>query len=81
MLMSSSKSNVLFVSKKYYENKTTFEIPEGVTEFGCKIIEFNNITKLIIPSSLQKLGVNILPETIDSVEISNDNNYLKTAEN
>jgi len=75
------KSNVLFVSKKYYENKTIFEIPEGVTEFGCRIIEFYNITKLIIPSSLQKLGVNILPETIDSVEISNDNNYLKTAEN
>ena len=81
MLMSSSKSNVLFVSKKYYENKTIFEIPEGVTEFGCRIIGFYNITKLIIPSSLQKLGVNILPETIDSVEISNDNNYLKTAEN
>jgi surface antigen bspA-like len=81
MLMSSSKSNVLFVSKKYYENKTTFEIPEGVTEFGCKIIEFNNITKLIIPSSLQKLGVNVLPTTIDTVEVANNNNYLKTAEN
>ena len=81
MLMSSSKSNVLFVSKKYYENKTTFEIPEGVTEFGCKIIEFNNITKLIIPNSLQKLGVNVLPTTIDTVEVANNNNYLKTAEN
>lgn len=81
MLMSSSKSNVLFVSKKYYENKTTFEIPEGVTEFGCKIIEFNNITKLIIPSSLQKLGVSVLPTTIDTVEVANNNNYLKTAEN
>ena len=81
MLMPNSKSNVLFVSKKYYENKTTFEIPEGVTEFGCGITEFYNITKLIIPSSLQKLGVNSLPETIDSVEISNDNNYLKIAEN
>lgn len=81
MLMSSSKSNVLFVSKKYYENKTTFEIPEGVTEFGCKITEFNNITKLIIPSSLQKLGVNVLPTTIDTVEVANNNNYLKTAEN
>ena len=81
MLISSSKSNVLFVSKKYYENKTTFEIPEGVTEFGCKIIEFNNITKLIIPNSLQKLGVNVLPTTIDTVEVANNNNYLKTAEN
>lgn len=81
MLMSSSKSNLLFVSKKYYENKTTFEIPEGVTEFGCKITEFNNITKLIIPSSLQKLGVNVLPTTIDTVEVANNNNYLKTAEN
>lgn len=81
MLMSSSKSNLLFVSKKYYENKTTFEIPEGVTEFGCDITEFNNITKLIIPSSLQKLGVSVLPTTIDTVEVANNNNYLKTAEN
>lgn len=81
MLMSSTKSNVLFVSKKYYENKTTFEIPEGVTEFGCEITEFNNITKLIIPSSLQKLGVSVLPTTIDTVEVANNNSYLKIAEN
>ena len=81
ILMQSTKESVIFVSNKYYENSTTFEIPEGVVDFSCTINGLTNITKLIIPSSTATLNARNLPETINVVEIAESNENLKIVEN
>ena len=80
ILMLSTKEGVIFVSNKYYENSSTFEIPEGVVDFSCTIDKLTNINKLIIPSSIATLNARSLPNTITTVEISEANENLKAVE-
>ena len=73
MLMTKAKDNILFVSDSYLKSVTTFTIPEGIIKFNVSINSYNNIKKLIIPSTLQNIINNYLPVTINDIEISGDN--------
>ena len=80
LLMPSTKESVLYVSTKYYENSTTFEIPEGVVNFTCNIAELKNITKLVIPASTTSINARNLPVNISVVEIAEANEKYKVTE-
>ena len=78
--MPSTKDSILYVSTKYYENSTTFEIPEGVVDFTCNIQELKNITKLVIPETTISINTRNLPTNIQEVEIAETNENLKAVE-
>ena len=80
LLMPSTKESILFVSNKYYEKATTFEIPSGVVDFTCRIDNFSNITKLIVPASTTNINSRTLPVNISTVEIEEANEKYKIAE-
>lgn len=80
LLMPSTKESILYVLTKYYENSTTFEIPEGVVDFTCNIQELKNITKLVIPATTASINTRNLPTNIKEVEIAATNENLKTSE-
>lgn len=81
MLMQKDKSKIYFVSDSYLNTRTTFSIPEGVTEFNVGIANGKKITTLNIPSSLKSIGAVGLPNSIQNVNIDSSNQYLKTFEN
>lgn len=81
MLMQKNKSKIFFVSISYLDTITTFNIPEGVTEFNVSIRSGKKITTLNIPSSLKSIGAVGLPNSIQNVNIDSNNQYLKTFEN
>ena len=83
MLMTKAKDNILFVSDSYLKSVTTFTIPEGIIKFNVSINSYNNIKKLIIPSTLQSISnANALPTTISDIEISGNNSkYAVSNEN
>ena len=70
MLMTSKKDVILFASDSYLKSITIFEIPEGITSFNLSIGSYNNITKLIIPSSLQYIYANDIPTSINNIEVA-----------
>ena len=75
MLMPSDKSKILFLSDTYLKSITTFEIPEGINEFTISIANYNNITKLVIPSSLiSGINARYLPTSISEIEVKDRNN-------
>lgn len=81
MLMKKDKSNILFVSNMYLQNITTFSIPEGITEFDVSISAGKNIKTLNIPSTLTILKTVGLPNSIENVNISQENEIFKVEEN
>lgn len=81
MLMKKDKSKILFVSNMYLQNITTFSIPEGVTEFDVSISAGKNIKTLNIPSTLTILKTVGLPNSIENVNISQENQIFKVEEN
>ena len=73
--MPASKDKILFVSDSYLKSITTFEIPEGINEFTISIANYNNITKLVIPSSLiSGINASLLPTSISEIEVKDRNN-------
>ena len=81
ILMSSNKEQVLFVSRPYYKNMTTFSIPDGIKEFDVNMSSFGSITNMIIPKSVEKLSADIFPNSISNVTISGENENYKIFEN
>ena len=74
MLMTRKKDVILFASDSYLKSITKFEIPEGIIEFATSIENYNNITKLVIPSSLTSgIKANYLPNSIGEIEVKNGN--------
>ena len=74
MLMDLENNNILFISGEVLNNITTFSIPEGITNFNVDINRYTNITKIVIPQSLEKIGTaNIFPTSISSIEITDGN--------
>lgn len=73
MLMSKEKDNILFISDKYLREITTFTIPDKVITFGTNIATYANIKKIIIPSSLSKIADNVLPTSIEEIEVKTGN--------
>ena len=74
MLMDLENNNILFISGKVLNNITTFSIPEGITNFNTNINRYTNITKIVIPQSLEGIGdAGTFPTSISSIEIVDGN--------
>ena len=65
--------NIIFISDKYLKKTNTLEIPEGVTSFNIGISNYDNLTKIVIPSTLTSLGEMILPKSIGEVKVTSGN--------
>ncbi len=81
MLMPKEKDNILFISDKYLKSINTFSIPSGVTKFDLNITQYTNITKIIIPDTIEYIGNGIFPSTINEIEVSKTNNKYAINEN
>ena len=80
MLMPKEKNEILFISSNYLNNIDTFRIPEGITNFTTDIGGYNNIIKLVIPSTLESIRALLLPESISEIEITGDNQKLAVSQ-
>lgn len=77
MLIGKNEGEILFMSSKNLENISTFKIPEGIRTFSTSIQRYNNITKIIIPSTLERMGdADELPESIKEIEVSPENKHF-----
>ena len=67
MLMDLENNNILFISDAVLKNITTFSIPEGLNNFSVNISNANNITTIVIPSSLTTIeNANLFPSSISN---------------
>jgi len=80
ILMPKNKNSIIFISNKYYHEKTDFKIPEGVENLETSIANFNTIKKLIITSKLKKINARGLPISIEEIEIEGENEYYRVSE-
>ena len=80
MLMPKEKNEILFISSSYLNNTDTFRIPEGITNFTTDISVYNNITKIVIPSTLESIWASPLPSSISEIEITGDNQKLAVSQ-
>ena len=80
ILMTSDKTQIIFVSKKYYSSVTRFDIPNGVEEFNANISNFTNIKEITIPDSLKTVNPDYWPNSIEKVIIDDKNKFLKLNE-
>ena len=75
MLLNKNKNKILFISNKALTG-STFEIPNGISDFNTSISSYSNIKNLIIPSTLKSISAVALPSTIENVELNGSNPYL-----
>lgn len=80
ILMTSGKTQIIFVSKKYYSSVTRFDIPNGVEEFNANISNFTNIKEITIPDSLKTVNPDYWPNSIEKVIMDDKNKFLKLNE-
>ena len=81
MLITTDGTNIVFISAAILRSTNTLNIPQGVTSFTTSISDYGNITTIIIPTSLERIGTaEIFPSTISNVEVAEGNNYF-TVEN
>ena len=80
ILMTSDKTQIIFVSKKYYSSVTRFDIPNGVEEFNANISNFTNIKEITIPDSLKTVNPDYWPNSIEKVIMDDKNKFLKLNE-
>ena len=81
MLITTDGTNIVFISAAILRSTNTLNIPQGVTSFTTSISDYRNITTIIIPTSLERIGTaGIFPSTISNVEVAEGNNYF-TVEN
>ena len=74
ILMPKDKSEILFIANAYLKSTNEFEIPSGIKNFNISIMDFTNITKIIIPASLTSgLNAEYFPWSIESIEIEEGN--------
>ena len=74
ILMPKDKSEILFIANAYLKSTNEFEIPSGIKNFNISIMDFTNITKIIIPASLSSgLNAEYLPWSIESIEVKEGN--------
>lgn len=77
MLIGKNEGEILFMSNKYLNNISTFQIPEGIKEFTASLSSYNNITKIVIPSTLERINnAGSLPESLKEIEVSPENKHF-----
>lgn len=75
-LLNKERDKILFIAKSSLTNKDVFSIPEGIKNFSVGIGDYTNITKIVIPASLETIDVDKLPTTINEFEINSENTNL-----
>ncbi len=81
MLMTTDGSEVVFISDAVLKSINTFNIPEGLTGFSISLSRYTNITTIVIPNSLERIGdADIFPRTINKVLLAEGNEFF-TVEN
>ena len=81
MLITTDGTNIVFISDAVLSSTNILNIPQGVTSFTTSISGYGNITTIIIPTSLERIGTaEMFPSTISNVEVAEGNNYF-TVEN
>ena len=72
-LVSNTENSILFISDKYLKSTNILEIPEGIKAFNTSVWYYNNLTKIVIPSTLTSLGERIFPKSINEVRVASGN--------
>ena len=73
MLYPSSKKCILFISDAKLKASDRLVIPEGIDQFNNHIIGYTNIKTLVLPNSLTGIKVEGIPESINNIEMQEDN--------
>ena len=82
ILTNKNKDSIIFISDSYLKNISTFTIPEGITSFKITLRQYDNITKIVIPSScVSGISVGTLPKKIENIEIKSGNSVYATLDN
>ena len=81
MLMSKNKENIVFISDKYLKDINIFTIPEGVRKFNISLNNYTNITKIIIPETIEYVSGENLPISINEIELVNTNTKYSVNKN
>ena len=81
MLFTIDGTDILFIADAVLRGTNTLTIPEGITSFNIEVNSYANITKIIIPSSLERIrDAGLFPSSINNVEVAESNNFF-TVEN
>ena len=83
LLMTENRNSILFASDSYLKSVNTFKIPEGIINYSMSISSYNNITKIIIPQSLESITIsstNIFPKTIKEIEVDANNQKFEVSD-
>lgn len=81
MLMSKNKENIVFISDKYLKDINIFTIPEGVRRFNISLNNYTNITKIIIPETIEYVSGENLPISINEIELVSTNTKYSVNKN
>lgn len=74
MLSDAEGTTIYFASDKVLKSNTTFTILEGIKTFDYNIKNYNNIKKIVIPSSVNKIINNpTFPNSLEEIEIKQGN--------
>ena len=77
ILMKKDGTDIYFISDNVLKNTTTLYIPEGTKSFNIYISSYENIKKLVIPESLTDIRVEVLPISIEIIEVNpNSKSYV-----
>ena len=82
-ILMDNTASVIFITSDKLLNNSTFEISEGVKKFYFNLMSYTNITKIIIPNSLEALGLSIsynFPKSVNEIEVASGNTHF-TANN
>ena len=74
-----TKYDVLFVSSAYYKDSTELSIPNDVKNFYTGIGNLTKLKTLNIPSSLESVKQSSFPNSIEEINVDENNNSFKTA--
>ncbi len=67
-------TTIYFASDKILKSNTTFTIPEGIKTFNYNISGYNNIKKIVIPSSVNKIiNSASFPTSLEEIEVKQGN--------
>ncbi len=78
-ILSDAKGDtIFFISDTILKSNTTFTIPEGIKIFAYNIANYNNITKIVIPKSINNIINNAsFPTSLEEIEVNRENeNYI-----
>lgn len=81
MLMSKNKENIVFISDKYLKDINIFTIPEGIRKFNISLNNYTNITKIIIPETIEYVSGENLPISINEIELVSTNTKYSVNKN